>query len=330
MDFKKKLQEFLDKKTKNKKIIVIYWPTASWKTGLSIEVAKQVDSEIISTDSRQIFRWLDIWTWKIKEAEKEWIKHHMIDIINPDEYYSVWEFKKEAERIIEDILSNWKIPILCWGTWLYIDSLIYDFDIPKIPANEEIRKKLEKEAEEFWNDYVYNKLVEIDPDYAKELHTNNIRYIIRALEVKILTGKSKKDFRQEKKLKYDTLFLTPYNGDREELYKKINKRVLMMFEDWLVNEVKDLLKNYDKDDFWMKTIWYKEVINYLTLDKLSDLQKNDIEEKIWKKISKLSITEKEKLSIKLNFEETIELVQKNNRNYAKKQLTWFNKYEKNI
>ncbi len=291
-----KLKEFLKKEWNKSKIIVIYWPTASWKTALSIDVAKQMQSEIISTDSRQIFKYLDIWTWKIIEEEKEWIPHHMIDIIEPNQNYSVWEFKDKAENIISDIYSKWKIPILCWGTWLYIDSLIYDFNIPRIPADEKIRLQLEKEAEEFWNEYVHNKLKEIDPEYALELHPNNIRYIIRAIEVKLLTWKSKRDFREEKTLKYDTLFLTPYNGDREYLYSRINKRVGMMFDDWLIEEVNFLLKKwYKREDFWMWTIWYKEIMYYLD----------------WKLI----------------LSETIALVQKHNRNYAKKQLTWFRKYE---
>ncbi len=317
MNFKTKIKKFLDKKTDLKKIIVIYWPTASGKTWLSIEIAKYLNSEIISTDSRQIFRELNIWTWKIKEDEMEWIQHYMIDIINPDQEYSVAEFKELAEQNMNIIFKKWKIPILCWGTWLYIDSLIYDFNIPRISANDEIRTKLENEAKEFWNDYVYDKLVKLDNEYAKELHPNNIRYVIRALEVKILTWKSKKDFREEKKLKYDVLFLTPYDWNREELYNKINTRVWMMFDEWLVNEVKELLKKYNRDNFWMRTIWYKEVSDYL---------ENIWKEYTWDKI--LSLWEKEKLWIKLNLEETIELVKKNNRNYAKKQLTWFKKYEK--
>lgn len=317
MNFKTKIKKFLDKKTDLKKIIVIYWPTASGKTWLSIEIAKYLNSEIISTDSRQIFRELNIWTWKIKEDEMEWIQHYMIDIINPDQEYSVAEFKELAEQNMDIIFKKWKIPILCWGTWLYIDSLIYDFNIPRISANDEIRTKLENEAKEFWNNYVYDKLVKLDNEYAKELHPNNIRYVIRALEVKILTWKSKKDFREEKKLKYDVLFLTPYDWNREELYNKINTRVWMMFDEWLVNEVKELLKKYNRDNFWMRTIWYKEVSDYL---------ENIWKEYTWDKI--LSLWEKEKLWIKLNLEETIELVKKNNRNYAKKQLTWFKKYEK--
>ena len=143
---------------------------------------------------------------------------------------------------------------MCWWTGLYIDSLIYDFNIPRIPADENIRKTLEEEAEKYWNEYVYKKLVEIDPEYASELHPNNIRYVIRAIEVKMLTWKSKMDFREEKNLKYDVLFLTPYEWDREYLYNRINTRVWMMFDDGLVDEVRELLKTYNKDQFWMKTI----------------------------------------------------------------------------
>lgn len=316
MKFEDKINKFLVKKSNKDKIIVIYWPTASWKTWLSIDIAKKIKSEIISTDSRQIFKGLDIWTWKITDIEKDWIKHHMLDIISPEIEYSVWEFKVEAEKAIDSIYNKWKIPILCWGTWLYIDSLIFDFNIPKIPANEELRNKLEAERLEKWNEFIYNKLVEIDPEYAKELHPNNHRYVIRALEVKILSWKSKLEFREEKKLKYDTLFITPYTWDREKLYSTIDIRVKQMFDDWLVNEVRELLKKYKYTDFWMKTIWYKEVSNFL-LD-------------LWNEYSgkrKINLWEKAKLWIKLNLEETIELVCKNNRNYAKTQLTWFRKYE---
>lgn len=297
MIFEKDLEKFLEKKSEKQKIIVVYWPTACWKTWLSIEIAKKIDSEIISTDSRQIFKFMDIWTWKVTESEKQGIIHHMIDIIFPDKDYSVWEFKVEAENILQKIFEKWKIPILCGWTGLYIDSLIYDFKIPKVPADENLRKKFEEEREKFWNEYIWKKLFEIDEDYAKELHPNNYRYVIRALEVKILTWKSKREFREEKKLKYDTFFVTPYDWDREKLYEKINLRVKMMFDLWLVDEVKNLLLKYKKTDFWLKTIWYKEVVDFL--------------------------------DGKINFQECLELVQKHNRNYAKRQLTWFWRYEKN-
>ena len=171
---------------------------------MAIKIAKSINSEIISTDSRQIFKYLDIWTGKVTENEKQWIIHHMIDIIEPDREYSVWEFKVEAEKILENIFKKWKIPILCGGTGLYIDSLIYDFKIPKVPADARIRQDLEFEREKYWNEFIWKKLQELDPEYASELHPNNYRYVIRALEVKMLTGKSKTDFREEKTLKYET------------------------------------------------------------------------------------------------------------------------------
>ena len=291
------MKKFLEKKSEKNKIIVIYWPTACGKTDLAIKIAKFLNSEIISTDSRQIFKWLDIWTGKVTEEEKEWIIHHMIDIIEPNQEYSVWEFKKEAEKIIKNIFRKWKIPILCWGTWLYIDSLIYDFKIPKVPADPILREKLEEERIKFWNEFIWKKLQEIDPDYASELHPNNYRYVIRALEVKILTWKSKKEFREEKNLKYDTFFITPYDWNREKLYEKIDLRIKSMFENWLLEEVRNLLIKYKKIDFWMQTIWYKEIIDFFE----------------WK----------------LSFDDCVALVQKHNRNYAKRQLTWFRKYEKN-
>lgn len=293
----KYLKKFLEKKSDKNKIIVIYWPTACGKTDLAIKITKFLNSEIISTDSRQIFKWLDIWTGKVTEEEKDWIIHHMIDIIEPNQEYSVWEFKKEAEKIIKNILKKWEIPILCWGTWLYIDSLIYDFKIPKVPADPILREKLEDERIKFWNEFIWKKLQEIDPDYASELHPNNYRYVIRALEVKILTWKSKKEFREEKNLKYDTFFITPYDWNREKLYEKIDLRIKSMFENWLLEEVRNLLTKYKKTDFWMQTIWYKEIIDFFE----------------WK----------------LNFDDCVALVQKHNRNYAKRQLTWFRKYEKN-
>ena len=292
-----KFKEFLEKKTEKQKIIVVYWPTACWKTDLAIKIAKSINSEIISTDSRQIFKYLDIWTGKVTENEKQWIIHHMIDIIEPDREYSVWEFKVEAEKILENIFKKWKIPILCGGTGLYIDSLIYDFKIPKVPADAKIRQDLEFEREKYWNEFIWKKLQELDPEYASELHPNNYRYVIRALEVKMLTGKSKTDFREEKTLKYEIFFVTPYDWNRAKLYEKIDKRIKIMFETWLLKEVQDLLKKYNKNDFWMKTIWYKEIVDFLE----------------WN----------------MTLDECIALVQKNNRNYAKRQLTWFRRYEKN-
>lgn len=298
MDLEKKVQDFLERVSDKKKIIVIYWPTWSWKTSLSIKVAKIIDAEIISTDSRQIYRDMNIGTWKITNEEMENVPHHMLDLINPDETYSVWEFKNKTEEIITDIYNKGKMPILCWGTGLYIDSLIFDLDIPKVIANLSLREVLEQEAKEYGNDYVYQKLVDLDPEYARELHPNNVQYVIRALEVKIITGQSKKDFRTDRKLKYDILFLTPEIESREYLYNRINTRVKMMFDEGLVEEVKTLRKKYSDETAGLKTIWYIEVVSYLK----------------WE----------------IPLEESIALVQQHNRNYAKRQFTWFKRYEEFI
>lgn len=295
MNYFQKIQTFWAQNSQNKKIIVVYGPTACWKTWLGIEIAKYLDTEILSTDSRQIFQYLNIGTWKVTKDEMQGIRHHMIDIISPDKNYSVWEFKKAAEEIISDLHSKWKIPILVGWTGLYIDSIMYDFDIPEVPADENLRKKLELEAIQFWKNFVYEKLKKIDPEYALEVHPNNLNYVIRGIEVKILTGKSKKDFQTEKKFKYDTLLLTPYDGKREELYQKINLRVQNMFDEGLIEEVTNILqKGYKKTDFWLKTIGYEEVIWYL--------------------------------EGKYTLSECISKVQQWNRNYAKRQLTWFSKY----
>lgn len=302
MNYIDQLKTFLDQDCALPKLVVIYGPTASGKTQMSIDVAKFLKSEIISTDSRQIFQGMDIWTGKISREEMQGIAHHMIDIMTPDQNYSVWEFKKQSESIIQGMYQAWKIPILCWGTGLYIDSLIYDFDIPEIPADESLRTQLENEARQFWNDFIFQKLVDLDPDYDRSLHPNNVRYVIRALEVKMLTGKSKSSFKQEKKLKYDVLFLSPEGPDdmytkiyRDWLYGRINTRVEQMFEQGLIEENQKLREAwYKKIDFGMKSIWYSEVQEYLD----------------WN----------------ISLEQALAQVQQNSRNYAKRQLTWFRKY----
>jgi len=289
------IDQFVSKESSKSKIIVIYGPTACGKTSLSLQVAKSLQTEIISTDSRQIYQGMNLGTWKILPEEMQGIPHHMIDFLSPDTPYSVWEYHESAKKVLSQLLENGKIPILVWGTGLYIDSLVYDFVIPAVPACETLRAELEAQAWEFWKDFVYQKLVNLDPEYAKELHPNNLNYVIRAIEVKMLSWKSKKDYRTEKTLLYDTLFLTPYDQDRAKLYEKIDARILQMFEAGLVEEVQELLEKYSPHSPWLLSIGYKEVNDYLE----------------WK----------------ISLEACKALVQKHNRNYAKRQLTWFGRYQ---
>ena len=294
-EIQKQIDSYSSSKSSLKKLIVVYWPTACWKTSMSIDIAKHLDTEIISTDSRQIYKHMNIWTGKVTEEEMNWVPHYMLNIITPDKDYSVWEYKKEVDKIINYLHRNDKIPMLVWWTWLYIDSIIYGFDIPKSPPNWELRETLEKERLEKWNEHLYKMLQDLDPKYAKQLHPNNYRYVMRAIEVVITTWESKLKNNKPKENKYDILFITPYNWDREILYSTINTRVEWMFEDWLIEEVKWILKMwYKESDFWLNSIWYKEVVEYLA----------------WK----------------ITREECISDVQKNSRHYAKRQLTWFNKY----
>lgn len=290
------VQEFLTSKSDLQKIIVVFWPTACGKTALWVDIALDISGEIISTDSRQIYRYLDIATGKVTSDEMKWVPHHMIDIIDPSEVYSVGDFQKTALWVIDDIFFRGKIPILVGGTWLYIDSLIYDFDIPQVPANKELRYKLETQAKDFWNDFLYSQLQAIDPEYALDLHPNNLQYIIRALEVKILSWKSKKNFQWQKILKYDTLFLTPYDWNRERLYDKINQRIIAMFQKGLIEETESILwKWYHPHCPWLKTIGYREVVEYLDGKYTQDICINKIAQA--------------------------------NRNYAKRQITWFRNYK---
>lgn len=188
----------------------------------------------------------------------------MLDIIDPSEVYSVADFKEVADRLIVDIIARGKIPILCGGTGLYIDAVIYDFGIPVRANDESYRDELEIFRIQNGNEALWNKLHELDPNYAVEIHPNSYPYVIRALEVLKVTGKSKTFFRQERTLRYATEFVTPYTGDREKLYERINIRVREMFENGLIDEVRKLLSlGYTKDQPGLNSIGYTETISYL-------------------------------------------------------------------
>lgn len=282
--------------TSKDKFIVLLGPTAVGKTDLSIELAKKFDGEVVSCDSMQIYRGMDIGTAKVKEEETEGITHHLIDIVEPDEEFTVAEYSEEAKKKIRDINSRGKLPIFVGGTGLYINSLIYNLDFTEVRPNFEIRNKYEAYVETRGKEYVYKILEEIDPETAAKLHPNDTRRVVRAIEIYMTSGEKmsdrNKNFREANK-DYDYYLLGLYM-DRKKLYERINLRVDLMMEEGLLDEVKNLLdKGYTRDMTSMQAIGYKEIISYLNGE--------------------------------MDLEESVEILKRNSRRYAKRQLTWFRK-----
>jgi len=283
------------------KVIVIVGPTASGKTALSIELAKKIDGEIVSCDSMQIYKDMDIGSAKPSLEEMQDIKHYMIDIASPEERFSVAEYKKQAEFAIEEILSEGKMPIVVGGTGLYADSLIYGIEYPKIEFDENFREELEKQAEteEGLKD-LYDKAKKIDEQAIEKISKNDKKRIIRILEIYHQTGKTKTELEVESRkneVKYDFKVFA-INMDRQILYDRINKRVDLMIENGLIQEVENLLKKYNEFPTAMQGLGYKEVVEYLN----SELTK----------------------------EEMIDKIKQETRRYAKRQLTWFRKNKETI
>lgn len=290
------LEKFTRMSTGLPKIIVIYGPTACGKTALSLEIAKYLDSEIISADSRQIYRYMDIWTGKIQKEEIQWIPHHMIDIIDPSVTFSVVDFVKMALPIIERIQSEWKIPILCGGTGLYIDGILNEMGYPDTPPDWEYRSELETIRQEKWNKELWNMLESVDPEYAHELEVWNYRYIMRGLEVLKETGRSKLESKWQKNPRFSPLFITPYRDEnRKELYEIIDQRVSEMFNTWLIKEIDYIIKVFTSHCPGLTTIGYREIVDALE----------------WK----------------ITLEQAKSLIQQRSRNYAKRQITWNKRYE---
>ena len=273
--------------------IIIWWATATWKSKLSLLLSEFYDVEIISADSRQIFRWMDIWTDKVPLLWREKVPHHQIDIVDPDETYTAWQRKFDVENQVEDIISSWKNPIIVWGTGLYIDTIYKNFQMPECPPNYAYRDELQKmEDNEPW--YVYKLLMETDPEEANKLHPNATRYIIRALEIFHETWKTKTELFLHQPVRHPLLMLWLWR-DKDEGNKLINSRIKDMLKIWLIDEVKSLLdKWYSSSLQSMQWIWYKEVIGYIRWEYGYD----DMEEKL----------------------------RKNTHYLAKKQRTWFRRY----
>lgn len=276
-------------------IIILTGPTAVGKTNLSIELAKDLNAEIISADSMQIYKYMDIGSAKVTIDEMQGVKHYLVDEVTPDYAFSVSEFQKRANNYIEKINSENKKVLVTGGTGLYLNSLIYNMDFAKSNANNELREKLRLELEENGIDYMHNKLKELDHKAAERIHKNNTKRVIRALEV-CLSGEKINDFSSDLKFneKYNPIIIV-LNREREHLYKRINKRVDTMINNGLIDEVKNLLKmGYTKDMISMQGIGYKEIIKYLD----GEYSLND----------------------------AIEIIKRDSRRYAKRQLTWFRRY----
>lgn len=275
-----------------KKLLVLIGPTAVGKTNLSIELAKKYNGEIISGDSMQIYKSMDIGTAKIKPEEMDGIPHHLLDIKDPYESFSVAEFQQLVREKIDEIHNRGRLPMLVGGTGLYIQSVIYDYQFSEAISDDEFRKNLEKLAEEKGNDFVHDMLKRVDPESAERIHANNLRRVIRALEIFHLTGKkmSEDQIDQEPELLYDVV-LIGLIMDREKLYERINLRVDLMMEEGLLQEVKSLYNKGLRDAQSIQAIGYKEIYEYL--------------------------------DGKVTFEQAIENLKQNSRRYAKRQLTWF-------
>ena len=291
---------------KQNTILIITGPTATGKTELAIDIAKKYNGEIISADSMQIYKYLDIGTAKPTLEEQSKIKHHLIDFVAPNMEYSVQQFVAEADLIIKDLFKKGKLPIIVGGTGLYIKSLIYPYTFCSAPKDENVRNKYKEMLAKEGKEYIYNLLLDRDSEAASKIHCNDTKRVIRALEINELTGKKKSELNlEDNNYKYNVIFVA-LDLPREQLYDRINKRVEKMFELGLLSEVKNVissnLANFDNQS--MQAIGYKEFSSFF--------------------------------SNEININELIELISKNSRNYAKRQITfikgfkdvkWFNPIE---
>ena len=280
-------------------LIVVAGPTASGKTGLAIDIANYVGGEIVSADSMQIYKYMNIGSAKPTQEERAKAVHHMIDFLEPDAEFSVADYTEMAHKVIADIYERGKIPIMAGGTGLYINSVVNDVTFGEMDTDYELRESLRKTAEEKGSEYLLHMLSEFDEVSAKRLHPNNLRRIIRAIEFYKITGKPISEHQEETKKtqsRYNPLMLC-VNWDREELYDRINRRVDMMMDEGLLDEVKRLMDmGYTKDLNSMQGIGYKEVMDYF--------------------------------DGKASLEETVEIIKQSSRRYAKRQLTWFRRDER--
>lgn len=286
-----------------KKLVILTGPTAVGKTQLSIALAKKLGGEIVSADSMQVYRHMDIGSAKIRPEEMEGVPHHLIDVLEPTENFDVYRFQKMAKEKMKEIYSRGKIPVIVGGTGFYIQALLYDIDFSESPEGEEessLRRELEELAEEKGPHYMHEMLREIDPEAAEEIHENNVKRVIRAIEYYRQTGEKISTHNKNQRAKE-----SPYNfcyfvltDDRTLLYERIEQRVDQMLQEGLVEEVEKLLAlGCQKESTAMQGLGYKEIIDYLQGE-------HDLERAVY-------------------------LIKRDTRHFAKRQLTWF-KREKEV
>lgn len=275
-------------------VVVVAGPTASGKTRLAIDIANSFGGEIVSADSMQIYKYMDIGTAKPTDEERRECVHHLIDFVEPDEDFSVAQYTELAHKVIYDIYSRGKLPVMCGGTGLYINSVIDDITFGEMESDENLRAELKEIAEREGNEKLIEILSEFDPISAARLHPNNVRRVIRAIEFYKLTGtpiSEHQEMTKQTESRYNPVMFC-INYERGILYERINRRVDIMISEGLIDEVGNLMKmGYTTDLNSMKAIGYKEIAEYI--------------------------------DGKCTLEEAIESVKQGSRRYAKRQLTWF-------
>ena len=281
-----------------KNILAVVGPTAVGKTEYAIQLALRLNGEIVSCDSMQLYKYMDIGSAKPTPKELAMVKHYLVDEIDPREPFSVAQYQKRARAAIDQIYDKGKLPVISGGTGLYLNSLLYEMDFSAPPRQDDYRKKLEKMAEEQGKESVYLLLQEKDPQAASRIHPNNTKKIIRALEAVEMNGTGIRPFSEAAvPVKDYRPFLIGLTRDRQELYDRINRRVDILMEQGLLDEVKGLLDmGLTEEAISMKGIGYKELIAFINGE--------------------------------YDLKTAIEKIQQNTRNYAKRQLTWFRRYDK--
>jgi len=283
------------------KIVAIVGPTASGKTDIAIALAQLLDGEIISADSRLVYKDFDIGTAKPTKEERAQVPHHLIDIAHPEKTYSVGLYKKQAEQIIKDITNRGKLPIIAGGTGFYVKAVLEGLNLPGVDADAEFRSRMDELAKTRGREHLHDMLKELDPDAAEKIHPNNKYRVIRALELCHNMNKPASAAQTITTPDYEVVYIGLNAEDREFLYDRINKRVDIMLEQGLVQEVENLINKYGKTlsilETLGKTLGYKEICGYLDGE--------------------------------YSLEQAVELIKQKTRNFAKRQLTWF-RANKNI